>query len=411
MPKLTKRLTDTVALSLAPPAEGYEIYWCRDSDGFGLRVTSTGARSWITERRVDGKTTRRTLGKASGRNAISANAARVLQLDVSSELAKGIDRSAERRERAKKDKAEAVTLAEALREYVAKKRRAKDGLPLKQRTVADYLRMLESGRVKLDGTPTLDGELYQLAEKSIYKITAGDIRQLHAALSKRGTAGRRADYALQVLRAVLNHNGIKIEGNPLSRDTAGKDRIRIAPPRAKGEPIPADLIGAWWRAATAVDGLAADVLRFMLLTGARGVEVRSILLRDFDQSAGKVTLRDTKARNDHVIFLSTQAAEIVARNAKGKRADDALFPLGDPGKTLAAINRAAGVEGVAPHGVRKTFASLAADILPGAMVKRLMNHVDASDTTAVHYVRQSESNLRAAWQTVAAFVVSEALKS
>lgn len=409
MPKLSKRLTNTLAHSLPTPGEGYELYWCKETDGFGVRITATGARSWVTERRVDGKTTRRTLGKASGRNAISADAARKLQIVVSGELALGKDRAAERRAEARRKKAEAITLGDALRDYVTKKRRGKDGLPLKDRTRDDYLRMIEPGRVKLDGTSTLDGELFPLAAKSIFAITAGDIRTLHAAISKRGMAGRRADYALQVLRAVLNFNGAKIEGNPLSRDTAGKDRIRIAPPRAKGDPIPADLIGAWWRAATAVDGLPADVLRFMLLTGARGVEVRSILLSDYDPTAARVTLRDTKARNDHIVYLSSQAAEIVSRNAAGKTADAALFPIGDPGKTLLAINRVAGVSGVQPHGLRKTFASIAADILPTSTLKKVMNHVDAGDVTGFHYVRQSEGALRAAWQAVADFIAAQAI--
>jgi integrase len=413
MPKLTARLTDSLARKLTPPAEGYDVHWCGDTQGFGLRITAGGARSWVAERRVNGKTVRRTLGAATGRNAISASAARALQLDISSELAKGVDRSAERREQAKKDKAEAVTFGDALRDYVSKKRRAKDGLPLKQRTVDDYLKMIEPGRERADGSRTLDGELYPLASKSIHKITAGDIRDLHAALQKRGEkradrAGRRADYAAQVLRAVLNWHGVTIEANPLGREVAGKDRIRIAPARAKGDPIPPERVGAWWRAACAIETLSGDALRFALLTGCRGIEVRSILVTDVDEAAGSVLLRDTKSRTDHTVYLSKQAAEIVARNAKGKNGGDLLFGVSDPGKTLSSINEAAGVSGISGHGLRKTFSSVAAELLPGGLLKRLVNHVDANDITAVHYVRHSETALRAGWQAVADWIEAQA---
>jgi len=38
---------------------------------------------------------------------------------------------------------------------------------------------------------------------------------------------RRAEYAMQILRAVLRWNGVVIPGNPLGSDTAGRDRITI----------------------------------------------------------------------------------------------------------------------------------------------------------------------------------------
>ena len=46
---------------------------------------------------------------------------------------------------------EGLTLAKALHEYVEKKRRAKDGLPLKTRTRNDYLAMLDPGKTSKAG--------------------------------------------------------------------------------------------------------------------------------------------------------------------------------------------------------------------------------------------------------------------
>ena len=49
------------------------------------------------------------------------------------------------------ERQEGMTLAKALRGYVEKRRRAKDGLPLKTRTRNDYLAMLGPGKTSKAG--------------------------------------------------------------------------------------------------------------------------------------------------------------------------------------------------------------------------------------------------------------------
>ena len=114
MPKLDKRLTDNSARTVSGPqtekeqAAGYVIHWCRDTPGFGVRVSHTGDRAYISERRnSDGKTRRVTLGKAVGgkaAGAISADMARKLQITYSSELQSGVDRAEVKREQRKVEK-------------------------------------------------------------------------------------------------------------------------------------------------------------------------------------------------------------------------------------------------------------------------------------------------------------------
>lgn len=402
MPLHTKRITDSVARALPAPPTSYTIHWCPNTPGFGLRVTAAGARAWIAERRVDGKTVRRTLGKAAGAAAISADAARKLQIDVSSELQQGTDRLEVKRERIKVEKVEALTFAAALRDYVKGKRRAKDKLPLKARTVADYLAMLEPpGTTKL-GKPTLSGELHALADRPLVKITADEIRRLHAALEPRGE--RRQTYAMQVLRAVLRHQGVTIEGNPLSATTAGAQRVQLAPSRGDPSPIPPERLGAWWRAACAITTPSADQLRFMLLTGARPGEAAGLLVGNVDLKGKRAILLDTKNRADHTLVLATQAAGIVHWHADGKKTKDTVFGIVNPGKTLATINEAAGTPGVTPHKLRHTFASIAAELVPAFTLRKLLNHSSGGDVAAAHYVGVSEAQLRAGWQAVADFI-------
>ena len=51
----TIRLTQIAAERLSPPPSGRAIYWDRHLPGFGLRVTSNGAKSWVAMYRVGGK--------------------------------------------------------------------------------------------------------------------------------------------------------------------------------------------------------------------------------------------------------------------------------------------------------------------------------------------------------------------
>ena len=297
-----------------------------------------------------------------------------------------------------------------MRDYVEKKRRAKDGLPLKARTRSDYLGMVEAACTTEKGTRQAAGVLHPIAHKALNELAAGDIREAYDAAAKRSV--RRAAYAMQVLRAVLRWYGVDVPDNPLGRETAGRDRITISAPHGDPLPILPEMLGAWWRAACiAPSQVAADYYRFQLLTGCRGIEIHGhklhgyppITVGDVDQRGGRVVLRDTKNRRDHKLLLSTQALEIAKRNSVGRKAEEPLFPIVDARKTLAWINERAGTN-VQGHGLRATFASIAEELVSSALLKRMMNHAAAGDVTLGHYVAKSEAQLRAGWQAVADFV-------
>lgn len=428
MPKLTVRLTDKVARSIPLPSptgvKSEEVikgktasieksvqvfHWCADTPGFGVRISSTGDRSYISERRIDGKTVRRTLGKAVGAGAISAAAARELMVTVSSELQTGTDRVEVKRDERKVEKQEGITLAVALAEYVAGKRRGKDGLALKDRTKADYMLMIAKGGKTKVGKPYANGALFDLADKSIYKISADDMRRAYVAAEEKSK--RQAVYCMQVLRACLNWHGVIVEASPLAKATAGKERIILAATAGAPKPIKPEKLAAWWSAASAQAGHAgADGCRLLLLTGCRPGEIfktefePGLLVRDVDLDGGRMTLLNTKNRKDHIVFLSLQALAILAHHCKNKKPDANVFDVSDPRKALDAINLAAGLI-VTPHKLRHTFASVAEELVSGYALKRMINHTDASDVAGTNYVGKSENQLRAAWQAVADFIV------
>jgi hypothetical protein len=419
MPLLTVRAID----AQKPRARPYKLTIDR---GLQLRIAPDGVRTLLVRYTVKGSEVERQYrlsqeyGEGPGQLKLAAACAEAARIRA---LARdGVDWPAqeearlwaEATAREQADRQDGLTVAKALREYVEKKRRAKDGLPLKARTKADYLAMIEPGRRSKTGKQFADGELYPIAEKLLTKLTADDIRGVHTALMK--ISQRQAVYAMQVLRAMLRWHGVVVPGNPLGRDTAGRDRIVLASSPGNPSPIPPERLGAWWRAsAVAPSRVAADYYRFQLLTGCRGGEIHGnkrhgyepIKVGDVDREMGKLVLRDTKNRSDHKLLLSRQALEIAQRHCAGKKPEDPLFPIVDARKTLAWINARAGTS-VQGHGLRATFASIAEELVSGGALKRMLNHAAGGDVTLGHYVGKSEAQLRAAWQTVADFIEAAA---
>jgi hypothetical protein len=415
MPLLTVRAID----AHKPKAEPYKVSLDR---GLQLRIAPDGRRTLLVRYTVKGTNGERQhrlsqeYGEGPGQIRLAAACAEAARIRA---LARdGVDWVAQEEARLRAEAAarelserqDGLTLEKAVREYVENKRRAKDGLPLKARTRADYLAMLEPGRTSLSGKKFADGELYSLAKKLMAKITGDDIRGVYAATMKRSL--RQATYAMQVLRAVFRWHGVVVPGDPLGRNTAGRDRIVLTQPKGNPAPIPPELLGGWWLAAAAAPSeIASDYYRFQLLTGCRGGEIHGskrygcppIVVRDVDRQGRRIVLRDTKNRSDHKLLLSRQAWAIVDRNCFGKEPGDALFAVVDARKTLTWINAVAGTT-VQGHGLRATFASIAEELVSGAVLKRMINHSDGDDVTLGHYVGKSEAQLRAGWQTVADFI-------
>lgn len=425
MPALTYRAVE----AHKPEAEPYKIKLDR---GVQLRIAPDGVRTVLVRYTVKGVgeerqyTLPQEYGDGPGQIKLADACAEAQRIRALARA--GIDWPAEEEARlraeeearlraeaeAHKQPTDAVTLAAGIREYVEKKRRAKDGLPLKARTKAEYVAMIEPGRIAKNGRKFADGELMPLADMLMPEITAKDIWNVYTSLQKK--AKRRADYAMQVLRAVFRWYGIKIPNNPLSQETAGRDRIVIAPPRGNPTPIPAEKLGAWWLAACASPRrVAANYYRFQVLTGCRGVEIHGakkyeyepIKVGDVDLKTGRVLLRDTKNRTDHMLLLSRQALAIAEEACKGRKSDAPLFPIVDARKTLAWINKRAGTK-VQGHDMRATFTTVAEELVSGGVLKRMINHAISNDVTLGHYVGKGEAQLRAGWQTVADFIENAA---
>src|SRR5215472_11743331 len=120
------KLTQSVIEKLPVPPVWQAIYRDSELKGFGLRVTSGGARTYVVEKRINGRVRRVKIGRA---DALKAEKARRLAQEFLGTVAGGRDPIAEKATA----KARTITLGEALNDYLAAR-----GDKLKPRTRDQY---------------------------------------------------------------------------------------------------------------------------------------------------------------------------------------------------------------------------------------------------------------------------------
>jgi len=162
------------------------------------------------------------------------------------------------------------------------------------------------------------------------------------------------------------------------------------------------------------DQQAANIIRLLLLTGARRGEVLSMTWAQLEETPGEWVKpgATTKRKTVHRVPLSPPAQELLA-NLRGDADADAVYVFPGPGKfghrseikkNWAAVCKAAGIKGARPHDLRHTYASLAASG-PGAsllIIGGLLGHSQAQTTK--RYAHLFNDPLRNATESVGAIV-------
>ncbi len=197
MPQLTVKAIE----ALKPRAKAYKVLLDR---GLILRISPNGVRALLVRYSVKGSKTQRQYtfaqeyGDGPGQIKLAdacAEAQRIRSL-----ARQGVDWPRQQEQlRSPVQEGELhleqpITFGEALREYVEKKRRAKDGLPLKARTKSDYLGMIASGRASLMDKKVAPGILFPLANRVLSQIAAREILEIyqHTVQRSRGCSEKKS---------------------------------------------------------------------------------------------------------------------------------------------------------------------------------------------------------------------------
>ena len=382
--KLTKSTID----KLVPPIKGYALHWDDTLRGFGLRITASGIRSFIVQKRINGKEYRITLGRYG---ALTPEQARRQAQKFLGQVAQGLNPVTAKI----KANAKSVTLEEALNAYFELRQ-------LKPRTIRDIHQAFKGFE---------DWE-----KKPLTSITREMISKRHRELGEHSPA--RANLAMRYLRAIFNFsiaNYTDKEGQPFIADNPVK---HISQTRSwyrvdrRETVINSHQLAPWFNAVLSLSTeIARDYFLVIILTGLRRTEAMELKWSDVDLVRRTLTARDTKNHRDHILPLSSHLLDILqARKAEAVGEYVFEYKKGRLQNLRYAQEEVIINSGVSftIHDLRRTFATIANTLdIPAYTVKMLLNHKIGADVTAGYIIADVE-RLRVPMQRITDYIINQA---
>lgn len=367
--KLTKRIVDALK---APESTEVRVKvresfaWDRELRGFGVQVSPSGLKSFVIQyRNADGRNRRIVIGRYG---LMTVEEARRLAHEKLVAVSKGIDPAAEQAAQMGSQ-----TVAEIcdwyLREAEAGRILGRSRRPIKASTLA-----MDRSRITQHIKPLL-------GSRRVKALTLGDVEGMQADIARGKTSKARlgsrggattggegvASRTVSTLHSLLEHAtrlGV-IAANPAK----GVRKLAVAPRERRLSAAEITKLGRAMRAAPEhgehPTGLA--VVRFLLLTGFRRQEGLGLERAWVDAEHGCVRFPDTKS-GAQIRAVGKAAMDLIALTS-ARPGSDFVFPA-DWGDghftavvgTLSRLCADAKLDGVTPHVLRHTFASVAGDL-------------------------------------------------
>jgi integrase len=386
------RLTDASIKRLPLPARASKIYADGDVGGFGCRITAAGARSYVLRYRVRGSGRERTytIGSTSDWQAAAARQeARRLRRLIDQGGDPLADLEAER---------QAPTMLDLITRFDAEHIE-----PRLRRESARHYRTLIDRHIR----PHFG------AHVKVADVSFADIDALHRKISKSGatyTANRVIAICSKMFSLAIRW-GMR-DDNPCR----GVERNYEA--KRKRYLSPAELARLTAALAEHPNNQVANIVRLLLLTGARSGEVMAARWSDIDLSEGVWTKpgSTTKQKTDHVVPLSAPAQQLLSeiraeQIASGRHPGPWIFPSPESStgrvtyiaRAWRAICKSAGIEGLRIHDLRHSFASrLASGGASLPLIGALLGH--GNPATTARYAHLFQDPQRAAVERVGAII-------
>lgn len=367
--KLTKKLVESTHFK-----ENKEVLlWDSEIKGFGVRIFSTGRRTYFVQYRNQFQRTRRK--KIGVHGIITTEQAREEAKKLLGMVSQGQDPSDDAKKA--KQKQSLVELADHYIEVYAKTHK-------KPKSVQEDQLMLKKIILKYLGSRKLD------------EVTAHDIQLLHHSL--RGTP-YRANRVCALLSKMFNL-AIQwkwVTSNPVEGIKKYQEHKRN---RWLNE---MELQRLWEVLATYHNQNVANAIRLLVLTGSRRNEVLQATWDQFELEKGVWTkpAHNTKQKRVEHLPLSSKVIALL-KDMKESSTTTYLFPSKIPGQPLQDIKKAwhtirnkADLPEVRLHDLRHTHAShLVSSGLSLSIVGKLLGHTQASTTQ--RYAHLADEPLRQA---------------
>jgi integrase len=392
---MSKKLTDSVVKNLPAPETGNRITYDSVCSGFGVRVTAGGARAFVLNYRTrTGRERRLTIGTVTTANNPDGWTVKAARLQAE-KLKRRVDLGEDPLAAIEADR-DAKTVAHMAERFLKEHSERKN----RESTTDSYKRTLEKWA------------LPKLKHLKVQDVTFDDIDGLHAHVTTEG-GPYIANRMLAILSKAFN---LAIRwrwrtDNPVRGVERNQEKKRH-------RYMSFEEISALVKALDAYhDQQAANIIRLLLLTGARRGEVLTARWEQFDLEAGVWTKpgATTKQKTEHRVPLSAPARQLLSNLAqKTMKAEPSpwVFPskaTGEPRevhRAWAKIRQAAGLTGaksVRIHDIRHSYASILASAgLSLPIIGQLLGHTQAATTH--RYAHLFDDPLRAATERVGAIV-------
>jgi integrase len=379
---MAEKLTDRIVKTLPSPAKGSRIFYDEAVSGFGVRVTAAGTKAFVLNyrTRADGRERRYTIG---GYPDWSTGAAR----DEARRLKRAIDGGAD-----------PVGELQATRQ-------APTGDDLCDRFVAEHLGHLAPSTA-YDYRIRVDRIRPRLGKHKVAAITFSDIQALH-----RWETKERGVYTANRTIAMLSRMfGLAVRWKWCADNPAkGIERNQE---HARQRYLSNEELARFMAVLAAdKDQQAANILRLLLLTGARKSEALTAKWADLDLTSGIWTKPHTrtKQKKEHRIPLSAPARMLLA----GIERDGVFIFPGRYGGHRASVEKAwkrickaTRITGLRVHDLRHSYASHLASAGIGLhTIGALLGH--SNPTTTARYSHLLDDPLRAATERAGAIITGK----
>jgi len=408
MAKRENFTADRIAAFKCAPDKQQCIFWDGKAPGLGLRVTAAGAKSYVFETRLNGRSLRITIGspRTWQLSKAQAEATRLKALTdqgIDPRLQKA-DQLAENERRHKEAIRKDLTFAKAWRAYIEARRHRWSA-----RHLADHENISRTG-----SNEKVSGALSGLMPCKLAEVDASKVKAwLRNEAANRPT---QAALAFRLLRAFLNWCADMPEYCGIAAADACQTRTAkdTLPKRnSKTDCLQKEQLSAWFAAVRAINNpIISAYLQTLMIIGSRREELAGLKWEDVDFRWQSITIRD-KVDGMRTIPLTPYVSSLLSGLP---RRNEWVFSsvtaktgrLQEPSIQHRKVCAIAGIDGLTLHGLRRSFSTLTEWVeCPSGVVAQIMGH-KPSATAEKHYKVRPLDLLRM-WHTkIEAWILEQA---
>ena len=400
--------------------------WDATAPGLGLRATPAGKPAYVFQSKYQGKDLRLTIGSPAAWSIPQAqNKARELQrlIDEGTDprdlkrdaLAAHAEKQAAAAAAQVQAAADALTVADVWNAYIEQRRPFWGELHHRDHIDKAKAGGLPSGRRGGGKQLTKPGPLAALMPLALKDLDQATIERWAADEGK--TRPSSARLAWRLLTVFLTWCAEQPEYAALLSDKnpakTKKAREALGKPGTKSDVLQREQLAAWFAAVQQIQNpVIAACLQMTLLTGARPGEVLALRWVDVNTQWKGISIRD-KVEGTREIPATPYMLHLLAALP---RRNEWVFPsntsasgcLTEPNNPHTRACKAAGLEGLTLHGLRRSFASLTEWLeVPAGVVAQIQGH-KPSATAEKHYKVRPLELLRVHHERIEAWILEQA---